>query len=271
MKKTFLNYIYLLAVVTVLAASCKKTDYLDINAGERPPLSAKQSFINARGENSNLLFWNFTAKLTSTPVAPNTHSAYVDGNFGSVQINVTEGNNTSYIASRVFGNSTSFSATGGPNGPIATFYHSVFAAKTINGNSDSLILLYDDLTDPAAGKVKIRFVHLAKNLAPVDFVHVNGSVTSIFGNTTYGAAGGRILSGDGLSAWSLGPFKEVEAGAADAYRLRNTTDQSEISFEHNDLDTVDLEAGKIYTVFVSNIAGKTSYGLYLIKHEKAAL
>lgn len=272
MKKYILKYINLLVVVIVVGTSCTKTDYLDINAGDRPPLAAKQRFINARGDQSNLVFWNFTARLTSTPVAPNQYSDYIDGNFGSVQINVTEGNNTSYIASRVFGSSASFSATGGPNGPVATFYHSIFAAKTISGNSDSLILFYDDLTEPPAGKAKLRFVHLAKNLAPVDFTHVNADVTSIFNNTGYGAAGGRILTGEGLNAWSLGPFAEVEAGAGDAYKLRTTSDQAGVTFEHNDLEGVELESGKIYTVFVSNIPGKANeYGLYLVEHEKSTL
>jgi hypothetical protein len=77
-----------------------------------------------------------------------------------VQINFTEGTNTSYKASYQFGNSATFSATGRPNGPIATFYHTVVAARTSNNKADSLILFYDDLKSPDTGKAKLRFVNL---------------------------------------------------------------------------------------------------------------
>lgn len=205
MKQNIQTSILGLVTSILVFSSCTKTDYLDIDAADRPPLASKQSFVNARGSSADLVFWNFTSKLTAA-VAPNTSSAYADGSFGSVQINVTEGNSSSYLVSRLFGNSTSFSATGGPNGPIATYYHSIFAAKTINGQRDSLILFYDNLEAPAAGKAKLRFVHLATGLPAVNFQYVNGTAENVFSNVTYGAAGDQVLTGEGLNAWSLGPF-----------------------------------------------------------------
>jgi len=269
MKKNFSYYSLALLFASIALFSCKKTDYLEIDAGDRPPLAALQRFINARADNSNLVFWNFTAKLTPQAIVPNAASGYVEGNFGSVQINVTEGANTSYLVSRLFGNSATFSSGGGPNGPIATYYHSIFAAKAKNGVNDSLLLFYDNLDAPASGKAKLRFINLAPGLGNVNVVHTNGSTTNVFSNVSYGNAGGSILSGEGLSAWSLGPFIEVEAGEGSAYELQTSSDQANITLSENKLSEHALESGKIYTVFITNIPGKTSeYGLHVIEHKE---
>jgi hypothetical protein len=253
----------LFAGILLLAASCKKTDYLNINNADRPALVAHISFVNARPVNAGIQFWTYITQVTKTAVAINAKTDYLDTQFGDVQINFTEGTNTSYKASRQFGNSATFTATGGPNGPIATYYHTVFAVKNTKATADSLILFYDDLTAPAAGKAKIRFVHLAPGNPAVDF-GVTGQ-TALFTNTVYGRAGGSILSGTGYNAWSLGPFVTVDAGTVN-FTVTKSTDRAALNILNNKLNNVTLAAGKIYTIYINGTPGSTDVGATIIAH-----
>lgn len=253
----------LLGAVAIFASSCKKTDYLDINAADRPVLAAHISFVNARPVNVGIQFWAYTTQVTKTAVAINSKSDYLDTQFGDVQINFTEGTNTSYKASRQFGNSATFTATGGPNGPIANYYHTVFAVKNTKATADSLILFYDDLSAPAAGKAKIRFVNLAPGTPNVDF-GVAGQ-TALFTNTAYGRAGGSVLSGAGLNTWSLGPFVSVDAGTVN-FSVTQSADHSVVNITDNKLNNVVLTAGKIYTIYINGIPGSSAIGATILTH-----
>lgn len=246
------------AALAMTAFSCKDTGYLDIDPTDRPPLSAFISFVNARPVNADLYFWTFTDKVTPAPVQPNKASGYVPTVFGNVQINFTEGTNTSYKASYQFGNSATFTATGRPNGPIATFYHTVVAARTAGNKADSLILFYDDLKAPASGKVKLRFVNLSLGVGALHVVH-DGK--PLFSNVDYGRAANSALSGEAFSAWSLGPFETVEAGLynLDFIQVKNQAKAGS--------GTVELVAGKIYTVFTRGFSnGTPAFGLSAIEH-----
>lgn len=239
--------------------ACKDADYLDVDAADRPPLSAFISFVNARPITAPLNFWTFTDKITSTAVAINEASAYYPTVFGNVQINFTEGANTTYKASYQFGNSATFSATGRPNGPIATFYHTVVAARTSNNKADSLILFYDDLKAPDAQKAKLRFVNLSPETGTINVF--NGK-TALFSNIAYGRAANSSLAGETLSAWSLGPFQNVNPGIYDLNFTNatsgNTTGRS---------TSVTLEAGKIYTVFTNGLlSGSPAFGVKVLEH-----
>ena len=248
-----------LAVIATGLAGCNNTDYLDVDAADRPPLSAFISFVNARPINSAISFYTFTDKITPAPVPVNAASDYYPTVFGNVQINFTEGTNTSYKASYQFGNSATFSATGRPNGPIATFYHTVVAARTANNKADSLILFYDDLKTPEAGKAKLRFVNLAVGAGTLNVF--NGK-TPLFSNVAYGRAANSALSGEALSAWSLGPFQSVDPGP---YALNFTNPADGIAV--GNASNINLEAGKIYTVFTSGLhQGSPSFGVQVLQH-----
>ena len=250
--------------VLLLASSCKKTDYLDINAANRPPLAAHISFVNALNTNGGVQFWTYITQVTKTLVPLNGYTPYLDAQYGDVQINVTQGTNTSYIASREFGNSVTFTATGGPNGPIATYYHTVFAVKNAKATADSLILFYDDLTAPASGKAKVRFVNLAPGAPAVDF-GITGQSSPLFSNTAYGRAGGSVLSGSGLNAFSLGPFTAVDAGTV-SFSVLKTSDQSAIALVNSPLTNITLQAGKIYTIYINGTPGTADIGATVITH-----
>ncbi|MET7258611.1 DUF4397 domain-containing protein [Dyadobacter fermentans] len=241
-----------------LTSGCKDTSYLDVDAADRPPLSAYISFVNARPVDTGLYFWTFTDKVTPTPVAVNKASEYVPTVFGNVQINFTEGTNTSYKASYQFGNSATFTATGRPNGPIATFYHTVVAARTANNKADSLILFYDDLKAPATGKAKLRFINLSPGAGTLNVVQ-NGK--TLFNQVAYGRAANSALTGEALSAWSLGPFETVDAGTLNLDYLDAAT-AAKVGTA-----SLQLEAGKIYTVFTQGLPNaKPAFGTSVIEH-----
>ncbi|MCF2489288.1 DUF4397 domain-containing protein [Dyadobacter sp. CY347] len=261
MKLNFSPGKIMIAIAAAASAltGCEDAGYLDIDAADRPPLSAYISFVNARPVNTALSFWTFTDKITPTPVTINTASDYYPTVFGNVQINFTEGTNTSYKASYQFGNSATFSATGRPNGPIATFYHTVVAARTANNKADSLILFYDDLKTPEAGKAKLRFVNLAVGSGTLNVLNGN---TPLFSNVAYGRAANSALSGEALSAWSLGPFQNVSPGS---YQL-SFVDAANGNAIGNP-QTVALEAGKIYTIFTNGlINGSPAFGVKVLEH-----
>lgn len=252
---------YKLILLFLLIVSCKKTDYLDVDDTDRPSLVAHISFVNARPVDVGLQFWTYTTQVTKTAVALNTKSDYLDAQFGDVQINFTEGTNTTYKASRQFGNSATFTSTGGPNGPIATYYHTVFAVKNIAATADSLILFYDDLSTPPAGKAKVRFVHLAPGQPAVDVVVSTAGETGLFTNVGYGQAGGQVLSGEGYNAWSLGPFVEVNAGTG-SIAVTQSADHAQVDV----LDKVELVEGKIYTVYIHGVPGSKDVGTTVLTH-----
>ena len=275
------------ALATSLFVSCKKTDYLDINAGDRPALSAKVKFINARQSTTAVNFWDFTRKVTATALQRNTASGYLDTQFGKVQFNLTEGAEASYKASYIFGGSTNFvqetnsASFAGPNGPIANFAHSLFSVKkrltsSLNpGNIDSLILVYDDLTLPANGKAKIRFANFSPDAPKLDLTYASG--TEIFAGVAYGNFGNQTIipytSGkapaviEGLTWKTLGPFKEIDAGSNLNLVIKDSSAKTVISLTNNALSAATFENGKIYTIYINGlINGSPSLTATIITH-----
>lgn len=264
MKLLTLHNITLVLLASLLA--CSKTDYLDTNARDRAPLIANIRFVNARPVNVPLQFWTFTTQVTTSAVGINEASPYLPTTFGNVQINFTEGTGTSYKASRQFGNQAAFTANGGPNGPIAGYYHTVFAAQSsAQSGKDTLILFYDNLETPPAGKARLRFVHLAPGLPDLR-LRLQGPEqdTLLFASVKYGSAGGAVLSGEGLNVWSLGPFSTVDTGTV-TLRVSRPGDQQPVDLQGG--NTLHLAAGRIYTVFLNGIPdNKTAAGAYTIVH-----
>lgn len=254
-------------LITGLLAACNKADYLDVNAGERPPLNAEISFVNARPVDIPLQFWAFTAQVTTSAVSIGQASPYLPTVFGNVQINFTEGTGTSYKLSRQFGNQAAFSASGGPNGPVAGYHHTVFAASSKTDiTKDTLILFYDNLQPPAAGKAKLRFVHLAADIPVVSLaLQQQGKESQLFGQVEYGRAGGSVLSGDSLNIWSLGPFIEVPAGTS-SLAVSIASGHSPLPIEGETFSNLILEAGKSYTAFLYKVPGKPATGGAVITH-----
>lgn len=250
------------SLILLAFSACTKSDYLDINAADRPPLSSSIRFVNARTTAAGIHFWTFTKQLTTTALTPNQASPYLAATYGNVQINFTESGSTSYKASRQFGNSAAYTENGGPNGPIAGYYHTVFAAaKKYDGSKDTLILFYDDLSPAPAGKTKLRFVHLAPGVGDVQVQLLQGSTGAVlFSKVSYGSAGGGNLAG---GAYEIGPFTNVNAGT-----LSLSISTNGQALDIPSLSNITLEAGKAYTVLLHGKANEKDIpGAVVIPHQ----
>nr|WP_068892939.1 DUF4397 domain-containing protein [Pedobacter panaciterrae] len=289
MKFLKIKFTVTLGVIAIAFTSCKKTEYLDSDNADRPPLSAKVKLVNALSITAPINFLDFTRQVNTALVVHNASTGYLDTQFGKVQYNTTEGSNTSYKSSYVFGGSAIFAqetdkaSFAGPNGPIATYYHTLFAvakrkpSKLNPGNRDSLVLVYDDLTEPVSGKAKVRFANFAPDAPNVDLTLAGSG--AVFSNVAYGNFGGQaIITYDangkapatipGLSWKTLGPFKEIDAVASKSLEVRSNTTQIVLPIAGNSLSDVTFEAGKIYTVFINGSPGGAGLSATIITHSK---
>ncbi len=289
MKFLNIKFAVILGMVTIGAASCKKTEYLDSDNADRPALSAKVKLVNALSITAPINFLDFTRQINTALVVHNASTDYLDTQFGKVQYNTTEGSNTSYKSSYLFGGSATFAqetdkaSFAGPNGPIASYYHTLFAvakrrpSKLNPGNRDSLVLVYDDLTAPVSGKAKVRFANFSPDAPNVDVALAGG--TAIFSNVAYGNFGDQtVITYDangkapatipGLTWKTLGPFKEIDAVAAKSLQLRNSTTQAVLPVAGSGLSNLTFEAGKIYTVFINGSVNGVGLSATIITHNK---
>ena len=128
-------------------------------------------------------------------------------------------------------------------GPVALAlgadeYKTVFAYDEVA--AIKALVLDDDLTDPAAGKAHVRFVHLSPDAPAVD-IAVAGSavVDAIFKNVAFGETSGGLAT--------PGAFTPIDAGTYDLdVRLAGTLNVV------LPLDDVTLGDQKIYTVFAKD-------------------
>lgn len=236
------KYIWILAALSMLFLNSCKKSYLDFQE-EGTPLYAKIRFVNARNTTTPIHFWTYITKVTTNTVSANQATDYINTILGDVQISFSEGTSTTLKASTQFGNAATFGASGGPNGPIPDYYHTVFAVrKKKSSTADSLILFYDDLQAPASGKAKVRFVHLAPN---VNDIQVQANNNILFNSIAYGRAGNSIISGTGLNVYSLGPFVSVDAGTLNFSLSAGSTALSLLQ------KSITVQSGKIYTIYLS--------------------
>jgi hypothetical protein len=89
--------------------------------------------------------------------------------------------------------------------------------------------------------------------------------TALFTSTAYGRAGGSVLSGTGLTKWSLGPFVTVDAGTVN-FAVTQSSDHSAVSITDDKLKNVSLTAGKIYTIYINGTPGSAAIGATILTH-----
>lgn len=278
---------YFFTGLVLLSTACKKTEYLDTDNSNRPPLSAKVKLVNALNISAPINFLDFTRQINTAGVTRNTATAYLETQFGKVQYNTTEGTTTGYKSSYVFGGSANFqqetdkASFSGPNGPIADFYHTLFTVakrkpSALNpGNRDSLILVYDDLTAPTAGKAKIRFANFSPDAPNLNFGLVGGA--PVFTNVAYGnfadqtvipydANGKGPNTVTGLTWKTLGPFKEINPTAGAAFEIRNNTTNTVVPVTGTTLNSITLQDGKIYTIYINGTVAASNLTATILAH-----
>jgi len=116
--------------------------------------------------------------------------------------------------------------------PVApTTYFSVFAVDSVE--NIYFLITNDDLSNPAAGKAHVRFMHLSPNAPAVDITDTNGNI---------------LFGGYKFSDYS--DFTPIDAGTYDLeVRLQGT---NTVVLPLNDIV---LEDGKIYTVYAKGFVG----------------
>lgn len=113
-------------------------------------------------------------------------------------------------------------------------HYTVFACDSVSKIGP--LVLTDDLTTPATGKAHVRFVHLSPDAPAVDVAVQGGPV--LFPNTAFKASSA---------------FTPVDAGSYDLeVRLAGT------GTVVLPLPGINLQAGRIYTVFAKGFAGGAS-------------
>lgn len=135
--------------------------------------------------------------------------------------------------------------------------YTVFAIGTADETDAAdigALVLQDDLTAPAAGNAKVRFVHLSPDAPDVDIVNITDPTNEAV-----------LFDGQGYSEAST--FASVPAGT---YNLEVRTDADGTVVLP--LNGIMLEAGKIYTVFANGFVtlptGNTNaLNVEIIEHE----
>jgi hypothetical protein len=117
-----------------------------------------------------------------------------------------------------------------------------------NPGGPQFLIVSDNLTAPAAGQAKVRFFHLAPDAPPV-WMNVVGGAT-LFANRAYRA---------------VTDFSGVNAGQYNL-EVRTGSDTGPVVLL---IPSVNLEAGKIYTIFARGLLNQTgdqALGATIIRH-----
>lgn len=185
-------------------------------------------------------------KVVNSAEASGSQDFYIDG---TKVTTVSENQASNYIATTNSGNDrdVQFKTTGSSE---------VYASEDVDlkdnknytfilsgtGNSAKITATEDDLSAPASGKAKIRFVHLS---------------TAANSNVDLGVVAGNKLASN-VGYGSVTNFYQVDAGT----KLLNvyTAGQSNSNLA---LDFAALDAGRIYTIILK---GSSSVSLQVISH-----
>ena len=215
------NIVLAFAAVTALSiASCKKED-------KAPSNSASVMFVNgSAGTDKVYVSSNGATIQSATNIAflKNTGYQYVTAGTNNITYYLSN------IGTPLKAATTSFAANA---------HYSVFAGGIIT--SPSMVIITDDLTAPAAGKAKVRFVNLSNDT-------LSEAVTV-----------GTISIATGITANTYSSFTEVASGS---YTIK--------AGDPSDISTVvttgpqQLDAGKSYTIMLTGtMAGSGTSALTL--------
>ena len=215
------SVILLFSVLLVIAfAACKKSN-------SSPANSASVMFVNGCAGTTNVDITSNNTKITAAAnLAFLKNSSYQ---------NITAGTDSITFVLTSIGTplKTHTSII------TANVHYSVFVGGLITG--PSYVILTDDLTAPASGKVKIRFVNLS-----------NDALSET-------ANAGTIAFATGITAQYYSSFTEIASGS---YTIK-AGDPADISTVIS-VGPTQLDAGKIYTVMLTGtLTGSSSSGLTL--------
>jgi hypothetical protein len=229
MKRNLLAICALLSVLFI--TSCSK-DEVEANAN--------LMIVNASPNGSNVDAAVNGSVIVSNLAYPN-HSEYKAVASGSNNVTVSStGSSTAFI-----------------NGTLtmeAGSYYSLYVTDSANKRKEAITK--DDLSAPAAGKAKVRILHLSPNTGSLD-IAITGS-----GTTTINMAGRSF--NDIRTNTSLAAFQEVDAAGL-SLQLKVAGSATTVAT----IPVPALTAGKIYTFIIKGFTGATgttALGIEVIQH-----
>lgn len=112
------------------------------------------------------------------------------------------------------------------------------------------LLIKDDLTKPATGKARIRFVNLSPDAGALSLA-INGQTTDLFTNKAFK---------------EYSTFENIDAADKVTFNVKNaTTNELETS-----LADIKIESGKIYTIYAKGLKAtidQTKFGAAIFTHK----
>ena len=260
-QNRFTNIFLLCASFALITAACKKKNDINWYRPIGTPLAAYVKYVNAL-PGATLDFYGYYTKLIAG-VGYTKDPAYTNSPFGNIVVYATNYNQTS---NRIAVSTSANTPQMNGQGLWADKYQTMIACKaTDSTTAETMILLRDDLTAPAAGLAHIRFVNLAQRgttkVKTVDFTATAGPGTPgvIFGGLSYQVPSNAVridpakgLATPNLGVYTSGPFSPVQAGTYD-FEVKETDGSQSVVVKTG----VELKAGKIYTLYTSGTIGGT--------------
>jgi hypothetical protein len=254
-SKIYQKIIFGLAIGTILAG-CERPEYPEpIPASGASTARNNVLLVNASPDAQPL-----TVTLENSPFASNlgfmgvNNNGYVAVPAGQRVLRVTGGNVAKEFAVR-----QNFSANG--NSTIFVTDLTTRAGSSTDQGGVRTITLADNLSAPAAGRAKVRFVNLAPS-SPSGGYGIFNSTANTF---LFSAAPIRryrdVTTGSGASTIRYENFTEINAGA---YTLDVRTAATATPTVAPTVFT--FEAGKIYTLYIRGNASNPPVGISIIRH-----
>ncbi|KQS37067.1 DUF4397 domain-containing protein [Pedobacter sp. Leaf194] len=226
--KTTAKTIFALLAVTLFLSACKK-DWGDSNS----ITVAGIGFVHASPGTGALDF------IVDNQRANNREFKYTNdlGYFGA------------YPGTRLFGiakkDSVKYLSTTNVN-LQSGFFYSAFVIDVLP--SPKILVIQDDLTAPATGKAKIRFINLSPDAPALDLA-VEGNATALVTGKAYK---------------ETSPFISIDPAAAYTFQIKESNNVTAT------LPATKIEAGKIYTLWAKGLKSKTDstkFGLSILTNK----
>lgn len=215
-KSRFMSMSLTLLASTTLLTSCLKNDSDDYQG----PVSGI-SFVHAAATQPSVGLFIDGRTVFNSAVQYTNFSQYLTAGSGNHLVQTTVGGTTQRLSE-----ATITLAEGK--------YHTVFIAHKVENDSLTTVMTTDDLTPPAAGKAKVRFVQLSPDNTQEYDLYLQG---------------GRVLT-ESEAYKESSAFTEIDPGKLKfAVRLAGSAEDKTVTSE------VDVTAGRFYTVVLS---GKSS-------------
>lgn len=220
--KTIFKTIIAVVAVSVVVTACSKDRY------EVQPV-AGLSIINAFAAPDSLDFYiDQTRANNRGPLKYNSKIDYLNLFPGNRAFSITKKGSNKVLASERFN-------------MVAGIGYSIFVLDTVNTNTKKYLLAEDDLSDPAAGKAKIRFINLSKD-APVLSLRIDGKDANLFTDKAF---------------YEYTAFTAVDPGTSVTFNVK-AGDVVKAT-----VPNVKIEQGKIYTIYAKGISTATIDSLKL--------